>query len=353
MNRESPAAFARRVSAAADTALAEQQFVAPIDIMTGLGWIHDRHIKNWQQGRVDALEDQLPPGRLAKVLELLGQWAQDHSLSPAETPYVSATRDRRELRFSASGDPATERACRTHWMSPGLTSARQEQITQRQGTPPDLVVIAAAKDWSCAGCGGSAGTGDLLIMEDAGPHCMGCADLDHLVFLPSGDAALTRRSRKASALSAVVVRWSRSRRRYERQGLLVTEQALQQAEEQCLGDEDARLRRRARDADRRAGQDVAFQARMAAEIARLFPGCPPDRATAIAQHAGLRGSGRVGRSSAGQALDPEAVTRAVVASVRHEDTPYDGLLMSGTARQDAREQIRPAIDRVLAVWRPV
>jgi hypothetical protein len=42
--RETPAAFARRVSAAADTALAEQQFVAPIDIMTGLGWIHDRHI---------------------------------------------------------------------------------------------------------------------------------------------------------------------------------------------------------------------------------------------------------------------------------------------------------------------
>jgi hypothetical protein len=120
MSRETPAAFARRVSAAAEVALAEQQFVAPIDIMTGLGWIHDRHIKNWQQGRVAALEEQLPPQRLATVLELLGQWAQDHGLTPTETSYVSATRDRRELRFSASGDPATEQACRTHWMSPGL-----------------------------------------------------------------------------------------------------------------------------------------------------------------------------------------------------------------------------------------
>jgi hypothetical protein len=348
--RETPAAFARRVSAAADIALAEQQFVATIDIMTGLGWIHDRHIKNWQQGRVAALEDQLPPGRLPKVLELLGQWAQDHNLSPTETPYVSATRDRRELQFSASADPATERACRTHWMSPGLTAARQERITQRQAKPPDLVVIVATRDWSCASCGGS---GDFLIMDDAGPLCLSCADLDHLVFLPSGDPALTRRSRKASALSAVVVQWSKSRRRYERQGLLVSEEGLRQAEEECLGDEDARLRRRERDAERRAGQDVDFQARMAGEIARLFPRCPADRATAIAQHAGLRGSGRVGRSAAGQALDPEAVTGAVVASVRHEDTPYDELLMSGTDCQDARTHVRPAIDRVLTAWRPV
>jgi hypothetical protein len=212
------------------------------------------------------------------------------------------------------------------------------------------VVVVATRDWSCASCGGS---GELLIVDDAGPLCLSCADLDHLVFLPSGDAALTRRARKASTLSAVVVQWSKSRRRYERQGLLVSEEGLRQAEEQCLGDEDARLRRRERDAERRAGEDVEFQARMAEEIARLFPGCPPDRATAIAQHAGLRGSGRVGRSAAGRALDPEAVRRAVVASVRHEDTQYDELLMSGTARQDARDRVGPGIDRVLTAWRAV
>ena len=47
--------------------------------------------------------------------------------------------------------------------------------------------------------------------------CMSCADMDHLVFLESGDAALTRRAKRASRLSAVVVRFSRARRRYERQ----------------------------------------------------------------------------------------------------------------------------------------
>ncbi|WP_373871493.1 DUF2293 domain-containing protein [Actinoplanes utahensis] len=49
----------------------------------------------------------------------------------------------------------------------------------------------------------------------------------------------------------------------------------------------------------------------------------------MSRHTGERGSGRVGRSAAGRALDPDAVTRAVVASVRHEDTGYDEMLMSG------------------------
>jgi hypothetical protein len=213
--------------------------------------------------------------------------------------------------------------------------------------PADLIVISPIKDWICAGCGG---TGDFLKMEDAGPLCMTCADMDHLIFLPSGDAALTRRARQASRLSAVVVRWSRSRKRYERQGILAEEAGIQQAEEQCLADEDVRLRRRERDRERRAKEDIEFQAQMADEIRRLFPGCPKKRATAIAQHAAVRGSGRVGRSAAARALDERAITMAVVASVRHEDTVYDQLLMSGTPREIAREQIRPAIDKVLDAW---
>jgi hypothetical protein len=170
------------------------------------------------------------------------------------------------------------------------------------------------------------------------------------VFLPAGDAALTRRAKKASRLSAVVVRWSRSGKRYERQGLLVEEPALEQAERECLADADARLRRREQDAVRRADEDVEFERRFAAEIARLFPGCPARRAEAIARHAGLRGSGRVGRSAAGRVLDEQAITLAVAASIRHEDTDYDDLLMSGVAREDARARIRPAIDSVLVSW---
>jgi len=222
-----------------------------------------------------------------------------------------------------------------------------QDSTQQQAKPADLVVISPLQDWTCAEC---AGTGDFLIMDDAGPLCLTCADLDHLIFLSSGDAALTRRAKQASRLSAVVVRWSRSRKRYERQGILAEEAAIQRAEEQCLADEDVRLRRRDRDRERRAAEDVEFQARMADEIRRLFPGCPQPRATAIAQHAALRGSGRVGRSAAARALDERAITLAVVASVRHEDTDYDQLLMSGIPREAARDRVRPVIDAVLGTW---
>jgi hypothetical protein len=211
-----------------------------------------------------------------------------------------------------------------------------------------MVVIQPVRDWSCAECGG---TGDLMQMHDAGPLCLACSDLDHLVFLPSGDAALTRRATKESTLSAVVVRWSRSRKRYERQGVLVEEPALALAEEQCMSDADARMRRRERDEVRRAELDTRFQARLAEEIRRMFPGCPAKRAIAIAQHTGLRGSGRVGRSAAGRALDESAILLAVAASVRHQDTGYDSLLMAGVPRDMARERVRPAIDRVLAAWR--
>jgi hypothetical protein len=174
--------------------------------------------------------------------------------------------------------------------------------------------------------------------------------MDHLVFLPAGNAALSRRAKQASRLSAVVVRFSRSRKRYERQGILVEEAALGCAEAQCLADEGARSRRRERDRERRADQDLAFQARLAEEILRLFPGCPTQRADAISRHAGTRGSGRIGRSAAGRALDEEAITLAVVASVRHQDTDYDELLMAGVHRADAREHVRPDIDQVLAAW---
>ena len=175
--------------------------------------------------------------------------------------------------------------------------------------------------------------------------------MDHLVYLPAGDAALTRRAKAASRLAAVVVRFSRARKRYERQGVLVEEDALAAAEEQCLADEEARARRRERDAALRAGTDAELERRFAAEIARLFPGCPSDRADAIARHAVARGSGRVGRSAAGRAVDPSAVELAVVASVRHRDTDYDDLLMSGADRADARGQVRDQVDDVLERWR--
>ncbi|MFJ5553108.1 DUF2293 domain-containing protein [Streptomyces sp. NPDC093225] len=213
----------------------------------------------------------------------------------------------------------------------------------------NLVVFEALRPVHCADCR----TGPLrhLVRESGVPRCLHCADLGHLVYLPRGNAALTRRSREGSSLYAVVVRYHKRRKRHERQGVFVEEAALAAAEVRCLADAEARARRRDRARLRRAAEDTRFTAAFAAEIRRLFPGIPPERAAAIASHASVRGSGRVGRSAAGRALDPVAVSVAVRAAVRHVDTEYDALLMAGVPRFEARARLAARIDAVLTAWR--
>jgi hypothetical protein len=179
---------------------------------------------------------------------------------------------------------------------------------------------------------------------------MSCADLAHLVFLPRGDAALTRRASRYSALRAVLVRFSRARNRYERQGVLVEEAALARAEQECLADSDARARARERRADREASVDLRYRADFARHIRNLYPRCPELEAIAIAEHACLKHSGRVGRSADAKQFDPEAITLAVRAHVRHAHTEYDQLLIAGWERHEARSRVLPQVDTVLESW---
>lgn len=345
-----PGDLERRVVRAAEAVLAERQFVSPVDLLVRLGWLAPSHVDVWRQGRIGSLEDAMnvDPAKLSAAMGVLQQWGRRCGLVASEIAYTARTPDRRSLRFSESDSPEIERAYRTHWVSPALSAGRRERLVQRQSRPPELVVIAPLKEWTCTAC---EGTGSLLIMDASGPLCLSCAELDHLVFLSAGDAALTRRAKRASRLSAVVVRYSRARRRYERQGILVEEAALERAEQECLADNEARARRRERDAERRVLEDADLRERFAAAMSRLFPGCPAPRAEAIASRAAARGSGRVGRSAAGRAAEPAAVKLAVIASVRHEDTDYDALLMSGANREEARERVRPDLERILERWR--
>lgn len=215
----------RRVARACEDALAEQRYVSAVEVLARLGWLAPSHLDQWRQGRVDCLEHVVQANlhKQATALRLMRGWATERGLKASETDYVARTRDRRRLRFSVSGQTDIERAYRTHWVSSELSSAKRKRLAERANRPPDLVVISPLNDWTCANC---SGTGDLLLMQDDGPLCMSCAALDHLVFLPAGDAKATRRAHQASDLCAVVVRFSRTRKRYERQGLLVEPTAL-------------------------------------------------------------------------------------------------------------------------------
>jgi hypothetical protein len=215
----------------------------------------------------------------------------------------------------------------------------------------DIVVFIVRRDTQCAECGEDLGAGRWLRLENDKPLCMSCADLAHLEFLPSGNTALTRRATKYSALRAVVVRWSSARKRYERQGILVTPDAIAKAEAECLADEDRRAQQRERAAARREVEDAQFITEFAAAIREQFPGCPTDEAATIARHACQKYSGRVGRSAMAKEYDPQAIHLAAAAHVRHEHTKYDELLMKHGDRAAARDMVREKVDEIVMRWR--
>ncbi|MGZ9224508.1 MAG: DUF2293 domain-containing protein [Anaerolineales bacterium] len=215
----------------------------------------------------------------------------------------------------------------------------------------DLKVFITSGESVCGECGEELGRHAwITLVEGKGALCLSCADIDHLIFLPSGEAALTRRASKYSTLSAVILKWSHARKRYERQGLLVEEAALQRAEQECLNDADARARRRERETERRAELDQEFVLRFAKRVRELFPNCPVGQERVIAEHACQKYSGRVGRCAGAKSLDEGFIRLAVIAHIRHAETNYDELLSQGMDRRLARHEVEDEIDLVLESW---
>ncbi len=170
-------------------------------------------------------------------------------------------------------------------------------------------------------------------------------------FSAPGNAALTRRAHRHSTLSAVVLKWSKSRKRYERQGLLVEEEALRKAEEECLSDNEIRARRGEREAERRSALDRQYMERFAKRVRELFPSCPLRREVTIAEHACLKYSGRIGRTATAKSFNENAVRLAVIAHIRHAETTYDELLVAGHERREARDRVREKVDQIVKRWK--
>jgi hypothetical protein len=146
------------------------------------------------------------------------------------------------------------------------------------------------------------------------------------------------------------LKWSRARKQYERQGLLVEAQGLEKAEEECLADNEVRERRKEREALRREDFDRQYVDQFSDRVRELFPGCPAGREREIAEHACLKYSGRVGRSASAKELDEKAVRLAVAAHVRHRETDYDKRLAKGHDRSEARAAVAEAVRAVLQRW---
>ena len=339
---------------AAAAALAHHQYVSAIDVLTGTGLLAATHLEAWKKGRVDFLE-RVIQGNLKKIslsMSMFRRWASEKGHKPSETGYVRRARGGTvDLRFSKNGDPSIEKSYRTHYVSPALSEAKQRRLTEKLSKAAQPVVFLILRDSQCSECGAEISQGSLLLMEQGQPLCMPCARLDDLEYLPSGDAALTRRAAKYSERTAVVVRFSRSRGRYERQGILVEASGLEKAEQECELDAGERASARAIGAARRKEQDRALIAEMTVRIGSMFPRCPPPEVAAIAAHTAARGSGRVGRTAAGRKLEKHALAAAVTAAVRHKHTEYDTLLAARVDRALARQQVADRVQAILAAWR--
>ena len=185
-------------------------------------------------------------------MAIFRHWARKKGLKPSETQYTRSSRTgTAALQFTASGDPELEKSYRTHFVSPALSEKKQRRLEEKLNQSPKPVVFQNLREAQCSECGAVIERDSFLSMELEQPLCLQCARLDDLEFLPSGDTALTRRASKYSVRVAVVVRFSRTRGRYERQGILVETAGLEKAERECLEDADERAVARARGAERR------------------------------------------------------------------------------------------------------
>lgn len=349
--------FQERVVQAAEAVLEQNGSVGPLELFQRMGFLHTVHVEGWRKGNEHyrSLQPwiQAGPEKLAKTLRYFQEWVKQRGLRPIEASYARRGPAGVEaLRVTEDGKPEREKLYRTHYAPGDLPEKKTARLAAKLNRPPELVVFEkVSEEGACSECGAELSKGDYLLMEKGRPLCLTCGDLDQLAFLPAGDTALTRRARKHSPLAAVVVRFNRPRKRYDRQGLLVAREAIARAADECAADAPERAAARVRAASARQEDDREFIAALTREIAQRYPGCPADEARQIAEHTGLRNSGRVGRSAAGRKLDGAAVDLAVVAHIRHTHTNYDKLLMAGTERLEARARVREKIDRVLAAWK--
>jgi len=229
-----------------------------------------------------------------------------------------------------------------------IMQPKDESIVKKSN---GILVFMVRRDTKCSECGEELWSGSFLRLEKDRALCLSCADLDYLAYLPSGDTALTRRSIKYSKMHAKVLKWSRTRKRYERQGVLVEPEAIERAEKECLDDAQLRELRRQREKVKREEKDQKYLQEYTLHVRKLFPKCPKSEELKIAKHACRKYSGRVGRSAASKEFDPQAITLAVQAHIRHEYSNYDELLMTGWERFEARTVVRSTVKEILDQWR--
>ncbi|WP_378187900.1 DUF2293 domain-containing protein [Aquimarina sp. W85] len=220
-------------------------------------------------------------------------------------------------------------------------------------TESQNIFLTKKEKLTCSNCGKRIPKGNSFVAESENHKgsCFSCSAFVGYTFLPSGDAALTRRSKKLSDRCAVVYEWNARRKRFQRTGQLVQESAIENAKQSCIEDAAIREAKNKKAAVLRAQQDSVYVATFAKKIRARYPSCPQGREVLIAQHACQKYSGRVGRTADAKEFDVKMIDLAVEAHIRHTETNYDDQFGYGKAKRQIRSEVKTDIEQVLRRWK--
>lgn len=158
---------------AGSRAAKKKGWVSSIDVLVGLGWLTPENVAACRRGQVPFLERVVSAG-LGRV----------------------------------------------------STAMRERELAEHEEGAREPLVFVPQRESRCDKCQKELPRGAFIRLHDSRAECMTCAGYEDLLYLPAGDPTMTRRARAASERYAIVMKWSRARERYERQGILVQRDAL-------------------------------------------------------------------------------------------------------------------------------
>jgi hypothetical protein len=230
----------QRAIQAAEEALSRQMHVCPIDVLVGMQLLHQGNVDAWRKGKFQYLEEMVQGSTdtIFFSLDCFIEWVKEKGLKPSPIEYFAKTSGaEKDLKFFKDGNPELDLFFKTHYFSPFLSADKQNSLQEKLDKKPELVVFRIVTDSQCSNCKKELLKGDFLFKEEDRPLCMCCGNLDE--FLPRGNAKLTRRVTKNASKLFVVIKFSRTRKRYERQGILVEKGILKKVrQELMIADDD-------------------------------------------------------------------------------------------------------------------
>jgi hypothetical protein len=116
-------------------ALRKKGWVAPVDVLLGMGVLTQADYENWRFGRVDFLERVCKANltQLGRIMCEARLYAIQHSLKPSWTCYRQWGKQKeRRLLFSKSGDEKIEHSYATHFVDAKRIAELKAQKEQQQ-----------------------------------------------------------------------------------------------------------------------------------------------------------------------------------------------------------------------------